>query len=320
MASRSTTPPRGLPTRCPVERLAVPARSIMDIVIGMDPTGRYIVGRTNPGGKSPILDMLIWDNGLLHVVHVPGDQQLPTDINTSGVAVGVSGTTGEQAWMYRDGAATYLPGQRPTRANAINDGGVVVGSAGRGQPVVWRSPSTEPTVLRMPSGAWEGEARDIAADGTIVGTLNRQGASMPQAYAWLPNGTLRKLRLPVIDGAKATTSRAMSIADGWVAGTARGPHTDVPTRWNLRTGEVQTYAEMSIGGRSVSADGWLVGNNREGRGVLASHPGALTLPDLNNHNSSLANYAVAISRDGHLIAGDGSAGGDLPVPVIWRCG
>ncbi|MCW3839901.1 hypothetical protein ONA70_07295 [Micromonospora yasonensis] len=317
--STSRTPPRSLPTSCPVERLPVPPHSVMDMVINMDPTGRYIVGRTNPGGKVGRLDMLIWDNGHLQVVRVPGDQQLPTDINARGVAVGVSGDIGQQAWMYRDGTVTNLPGMRPTVANAINDEGVVVGWDTRRRPVVWRSPSEQPVALPTPSGVWEGEATDIAADGTIVGMLDKQGANMPRAYAWLPNGALRQLPLPVIAGERAVSSRAMAIVGDWVAGMADSPRGDTPTLWNLRTGEVRAFPELSIGGRSVSADGWLVGNQEEGRALLASLQDELTLPDLDNHKSSLANIAVAISQDGRLIAGDGSAGGKLPVPVVWRC-
>jgi hypothetical protein len=318
-AASGSAPPRGLPTACPVERLPVPERSVMDMVINMDPTGRYIVGRTNPGRGSATLDMLIWDNGRLQVIPVPGDQQLPTDINSRGMAVGVSGALGEQAWIYRDGIVTHLPGQRSTRANAINEGGVVVGVNGLRQPLVWRTPTEQPTVLPMPDGDWEGEANDIAADGTIVGTLNRQRTSLLQAYAWMPDGTLRELPPPVIDGAKAVTTRAHSISEDWVVGLAEGPRGDVPTRWNLRTGEVRTFREMSIGGRHVSADGWLVGN-RDGRALLASHQGTVSLPDLHNHDTAMSNNAVAISRDGRMVAGGGSAGGARPVPVVWRCG
>ncbi|MFG3420373.1 hypothetical protein ACIBTZ_02295 [Micromonospora sp. NPDC049460] len=316
-ASRSE-PPRGLPTACPVERLPVPAGSVMDMVIGMDPTGRYIVGRTNPGRGGTGLDMLIWDNGRLQVIPVPGDQQLPTDINSRGEAVGVSGTVGERAWIYRDGTVTHLPGQPSTRANAINEGGVVVGANGLRQPLVWRTPTDQPTVLPMPDGDWEGEASDISADGTIVGTLNRQRTTLFQAYAWLPDGTLRELPPPVVDGERAVATRAMSIFGDWVAGTADGPRGDVPTRWNLRTGEVQTFPGMRMGGRGVSADGWLVGS-REGQGLLASHQGMVTLPDLHDHDTNMSNYAVAISRDGRLVAGGGSVGGPRAVPVVWRC-
>ncbi|MER7475117.1 hypothetical protein [Micromonospora sp. NPDC000018] len=319
-AASNSEPPRSLPTACPVERLPVPAGSTMDMVIGMDPTGRYIVGRTNPGRGGSGLDMLIWDNGRLRVIPVPGEQQLPTDINSRGVAVGVSGAVGERAWIYRDGAVTYLPGQPsiPTRANAINDSGVVVGANVLRQPLIWRTPTDQPTVLPMPDGGWEGEASDISADGTIVGTLNRQRTTLFQAYAWLPDGTRRELPPPVVDGEKAVATRAMSISGDWVAGTAKGPRGDVPTRWNLRTGEVQAFPEMRMGGRSVSADGWLVGS-REGQGLLASHQGSVTLPDLHDHDTAMSNYAVAISRDGRLVAGGGSAGGPRPVPVVWRC-
>jgi uncharacterized membrane protein len=319
VASRSAPPPRGLPANCPVERLPVPAHSVMDMVTGMDSTGRYIVGRTNPGGKDARMDMLLWDNGTLRVVALPGDQQLPTAVNSSGVAVGVSGMYNEQAWVYRAGTATYLQGSRPTHANAINDAGVIVGTEDFTRPVVWRTASSQPQALPTPPGVWEGTAADIDDDGTIVGTLHRQYTTLDRAYVWLPDGQLRELPLPVIDGTEAVKTRARSIAGDWVAGTAQGPTGDVATRWNLRTGDIQTFPVLRFPGSGISADGWLVGNDNHGQAVLATHPDSLTLPDLNNHNNLMANLAVTISDDGHLIAGDGSAGGALPEPVIWRC-
>lgn len=141
---------------------------------------------------------------------------------------------------------------------------------------------------------------------------------MPRAVAWLPDGALRQLPLPVIAGEQAVSSRAAAIVGDWVAGVVDTPRGDAPTLWNLRSGVVKAFPEMSIGGQAVSADGWLVGN-QEGRALLASRQDELLLPDLNNHRNSLSNTAVAISQDGRVIAGDGSAGGGLPVPVVWRC-
>lgn len=319
VASRSAPSPRSLPAHCPVERLPVPAHSVMDMVTGMDSTGRYIVGRTNPGGSDARMDMLLWDNGTLRVVALPGDQQLPTAVNSSGVAVGVSGMASERAWVYRADTATYLEGSRPTHASAINNAGVIVGSEAFTRPVVWRTASSQPQALPMPSGAWEGTAADIGDDGTIVGTLHRQYTTLDRAYVWLPSGRLRELPLPVIDGTEAVKTRATSIAGDWVAGIAQGPTEDVATRWNLRTGDIQTFPVLRFPGAGISADGWLVGTNNHGQALLATHPDSLALPDLNNHNNTLANLAVTISDDGHLIAGDGSAGGTLPEPVIWRC-
>ncbi|MFG2053076.1 hypothetical protein ACGFI9_03510 [Micromonospora sp. NPDC048930] len=69
----------------------------------------------------------------------------------------------------------------------------------------------------------------------------------------------------------------------------------------------------------MSPDGWLVGNQQQGRALLAGAQGTLVLPDLDNHRTSMANLAVAISQDGRLVAGGGSAGGELQVPVVWCC-
>jgi hypothetical protein len=319
-ASKPAAPPvRALPRNCLVQRLPVPARSVMDMVTAMDPTGRYIVGRSNPGGDQR-MDVLIWNNGELRSVQVPGDNQLPTAVNAAGVVAGVTGAIpNDHAWVYRDGTVTNLQGQQPSYASAINDSGVVVGWDGAQRPVMWRTPSSQPVALPTPDGAWQGMANGISANGTIVGELAPASTNAQRPYVWLPNGTTRELPLPTIAGTKAVTARATSISGDWVAGIARDAREDVPTRWNLRTGEVQTFEQITLWG-NVSADGWLVGNNRQGQASIAGTDAAVTLPDLDNHNNVMANLGVAISGDGQVVAGDASTGGEHTEPVTWHCG
>jgi hypothetical protein len=317
---------RKAPMNCRVQRLPPPSGGALSLVMEMEPSGRYIVGRTAHASGTSRLDLLIWDYGELHRAELPGERQVPTDVNASGVVVGTtgiqsaSGPINMQAWVYRDGTATVLPGTRFTEARAISDGGVVVGTDDR-RPAVWRSTSGAPSPLPLPDGAWEGVATDITADGkTILGTLHPPQTGFNRPYVWSADGTLRELPLPVVDGAVAVGAYAVAITGDWVAGTAGLAKGDVPVRWNLRTGEVQAFPGFRIAGLKISADGWMTARDRRGRAtLLLSQQATLPLPRLPNRNG-LPDKPAVISQDGLSVAGNASsaaAGGTLP--VVWRC-
>jgi hypothetical protein len=113
---------------------------------------------------------------------------------------------------------------------------------------------------------------------------------------------------------------ATRIEGDWVLGSSDSERGSVVTRWNICTGEVQTTPGLIFGTRSVSGDGWAVGNDGNGRAMLASGPATMLLPDLHDHDRSMSNLAVVISQDGSLIAGNGSTSGENTEPVLWQCG
>ncbi|MFG2045362.1 hypothetical protein [Dactylosporangium sp. NPDC048998] len=311
------------PMTCGVERLALPSGSAPSLVTAMDPTGRYIVGRTTHASSTSRLDLLIWDNGELHQAELPGERQVPTDVNADGVVVGTtdiqsaSGPIDMHAWVYGDRTATLLPGTGSTEARAISDGGVVVGTDDR-RPVLWRSTTDAPSTLPLPEGAWEGVATAITADGeTILGTLHPPQTGLNRPYVWLADGTLRELPLPVVNGTTALSAYPVAIAGDWVAGTAGDD--GVPVRWNLRTGEVQAFPRFRTAGLKISADGWILARDRHSHAtLLLSQQATLTLPSLRDRGS-FPDVPKVITQDGLHVAGEASAAGSGTLPVVWHC-
>ena len=317
------------PRNCRIEQLPVPSDSAPSTVMGMDSTGRYIIGWTPHPGSAAGLDLLIWADGGINRAELPGEDQVPGDVNATGVVVGTtalrsqSGAINMQAWVYRDGTATMLQGARSAEARAISDFGVVVGTEGR-RPALWRSTSDAPSMLPMPESAWEGTAADITADGrTIVGALHPPHSALNRPYVWPVDGTPRELPLPVVEGTTALGALAVTITGDWVAGTAAltNGRDDVPVRWNLRTGEVRAFPALRIAGPKTSADGWMTARDDHGLAILILGARAtVALPRLPDGPKRHLDVAEVISQDGLSVAGNASsaaAGGTLP--VVWHC-
>lgn len=172
--SPNASPPPAAPKSCQLDRLPVPDGHPRSVVTGGDRTGRFLVGRaygsTGHVDKHPLL---IWDDGKLTRVDMPGDDEQFTDINRAGTAVGASfaGSDTQRAYIYRDGALTRLPAPNGSvEARAINDRNVIVGNLGGsttpGKPLVWRDPAAQPQLLPLPAGYPEGRTTDVDADGT----------------------------------------------------------------------------------------------------------------------------------------------------------
>jgi uncharacterized membrane protein len=306
---------------CTVERLALPSPDAYSLVFAMEPGGRHIVGRTG----TTDLDLMIWTDGQLRLVDLPGERQLPHDVNPAGVVVGstVFGSMGGpqelRAWVYRDGVVATLPGTPGAEAFAVSDDGTVVGTVD-GRPMLWRPSAAEPSMLPTPDAGWKGKANDISSDGqTIVGQLRAGVQSRP--YVWSAGGMPRELPLPTIDGETVSAASAESITGDWVAGTATSQHDDtgVPVRWNLRTGEVTVFPKHGLAGVSVSTDGRITAQGDGGRAVVLGGPETLTLRRLHD-NTVLADRPYGITLDGRTIAGNAaSAGNGGTAPVVWHC-
>jgi hypothetical protein len=314
-ASPSASAPPA-PPACTIERLPVPAgHPPKSIVTGADPTGRYIVGRSYPGGLSH--PVLIWHDRQVRQVSMPGSDQEFNDITSTGVAVGTSyvGADSEQtaAWVYRDGRLTRLAGG-VAQAFGINEKEAIVGSV-NGKPAMWPTPTSPPTMLAMPGPGWEGYAAGIDEDGTIVGRMDVAAKPVDLGFVWRPDGRLEQLAVPTVRGAPADTYTADAIRDGQVVGwSARdegstrfieAPH------WNLRTGQV-----TSVQGRAdaVNRMGWTVsGNELNAGGTIVE------LPHLGTASPEARTYALTISDDGGTIAGQAPLPDSEPVAVVWTC-
>jgi hypothetical protein len=320
-ASRAA-PPAAVtaPTSCKVEKLPIPDNVAMALVTAADPTGRYLFGRSYP--RAGEHQTLLWKDGKATKIAVPGDDPVINAVNSAGVAVGssISGDTW-QAWVYHDGRVEQLPGVN-TWATGINVDGTVVGARadpGKGlrTPVIWRSLTAEPQDLATPEGM-NGEARDIADDGTVVGQIfGNEGES---AYAWSPDGIGRKLALPG-DKAERGGSAAYTVQGDWATGINGVQGGGGGLRWNLRTDEVEAVSAFSIRPSTANASGWMVGTDAQGRGLLVAGGKKVQLPDGYLHKAGeQSNIPETISDDGKVIGGQADDAGGTIHAVVWHCG
>jgi uncharacterized membrane protein len=313
-----------LPASCTISRLPVPVDLDQSLVTGADPTGRYLLGRAYPHNpRTWFRQVLIWDNGTMQKVDLPGVDQALTDITSTGVAVGssyytINGQYGPRPWLLRDGQVTQLPGVDEGDAKAINELGAAVGNRRTPQglrPVLWTSTSTPAVDLPLPEGVLSGDARGINEDGVIIGNVSIDSSGRNQyPIMWSADGTVGKLPLP----SGATSGMVHDFAGDWATGWAAFADDTRWVRWNVRTGAVQAYPEFSaIDG--ANSHGWLVGQSTQWQALLASDSGSLTLPDLYDHSQQFDNIATTISDDGRLIAGQANDSWDKIRAVVWHC-
>ncbi|MBQ0895311.1 hypothetical protein KBX37_19775 [Micromonospora sp. U56] len=319
------------PTSCTLNRLPVPDNAPMALVTGAAPTGRYIVGRSYP--KAGSYQAVVWHNGSVQKVMLPGDEELLQDVNSAGTAVGWSWAggseedTGPVPYVYHDGEVSPLQGVRRGSAYAINDAGAIVGDDTGRAALVWPSATAKPVRLPVPAGTSVATARDIDEDGTTVGTINDE-----RPYVWFPDGTHRELPMPRIDGVQTGSARAFSIRNGWATGVAsrltrggKGTKADRANnaravRWNVRTGEVRVFGELQGFPNEVNAQGWQVGTDKQGRAVLVADAEPVVLPALaGGQPTAVSNIATTLSDDGRTVAGQSDDATDTIQAVVWRC-
>ena len=320
----------GFPTRCVAERLPTPkGHGPKSAVTGGDPSGRYVLGRSYPGGGRDRL--LIWQDGKIrHVVPIEGTDPHLYDINTRGEAVGISfvgpyGKETEVAWIVSDGKAQRLKGENAA-AVGINESGVIVGTVGD-RPAVWRTADAAPEMLPGPKGKWLGGATGVDEDGTIVGGFSGIGNQRNLAYVWSPDGTARELApVAAADGQKPTGAGAGSIRDGLVLGTSlfedARTSSSLTTLWDLRTGVVSTRPDVFFADEA-NARGWAIGRARVGP-VLSSAARTVVLPPAEGTRTGGPMEVfelISLSDDGRTIAGyQDAAEGDLVIVAVrWRC-
>lgn len=315
------------PSSCTVEQLPVPSGLPSALISGGDPTGKYFVGRSYPQGGG--YQAVIWHDGVGKEVPLPGDlEESLHDVNASGTAVGWSyiGENTPMPYVYRDGKVTQLPGVQMGSAYAINKGGAIVGEDGA-HPLLWTSPTANPTRLPVPAGTLTATATDIDDDGTVVGTLDNK---VP--YVWLPDGTHHALRLPDTDG-KTFEGRIFHIRNGWVIGVANEAGAGKaasgaklaqgmvqPIRWNLRTGEMLQVGQLDKSADAVNALGWQTGLGKQGGAKLLAGDKLIALPGLAPAGADyLADLANTLSDDGRTIGGQSDDANGKIQPVLWHC-
>ncbi|WP_250027487.1 hypothetical protein [Paractinoplanes maris] len=315
-----------VPASCTAAPLPAKSYRSAEVTAG-DSSGRWLIGRAEPDVGTPSISKshLVWHDGKLVADVVPpvGGMTM-TDINASGVAVGISDSRADHPWTYRDGTFTRLKGGTGF-AVAINDSGVVAGQLGRDQkekPVRWSSPAAAPEPLAAPDGV-RAEVRDIAPDGTIAGVIGDF-----QGYLWLPDGTARPIPAPHVDGKPALGFEPLVFRYGWLYGTVAFPVTGGPGseqidyRYEPRTGTWQEVGALAMKTQVAGPGRWRFGQDNP---EIYVGPRTLSLPAyLPAVDAYLGSFVVeGISDDAHVVSGiamSGPADLTLPIqPLIWRC-
>lgn len=313
------------PTSCQVEVLPVPG-GYDSYMTAMDPTGSIIVGRSYPGDGSRAV--LLWRDGAVEEVDVPGSDQALYGVNSAGVAVGGSHMDGQdegrwQPWIYRDGEVSEIPGLEAGIAYDINENGDIVGTQtveGMDMPFVLPAGAQKPVMLDLPEGAAGGEADSISQDGYIVGYYIDSQAGAYHPYIWQLDGTGQELRMPAgVD--PNSHSYADSISGGWVVGYLdSGEQEPVGIRWNLAEGGEPEILDLNDSG-AVNSQGWVAGGYRNDAGTgtpaMLTGDARVDLPTL-TESSYLSNTARAISEDGKTLAGASSPDAGNTA-VYWTC-
>jgi hypothetical protein len=234
---------------------------------GGDPSGRYLVGTASTlDNMDSLYATVVWVRGqprLLGTEPVrPYVEARPTAVNRHGVVIGYRmsdySSFHTDAWMYRNGRFTLLPGLTATDATmpvAINSRGDVVGtslSADTAPPwhgVVW--PANRPGTVReltVPGQPGETFAVGVDEDGTVLGHLGGRPGETP--YIWPPRGA----PYPLIASPGVDYASAVAIRNGWVVGYGQQGDQLVGLRWNLRRHTVQTTSTENP--LSLSVNRW----------------------------------------------------------------
>lgn len=333
-AASTTAAPTPTPTSltCVEQPLPVPDGQLSTSATG-EPSGRYIEGNVY-ASAGHLAKAVIWDNGKVSATFsIPGasaDAGL-VDISSTGVAIGTSYSGGsERSWIYQDAKVSRLAGPAGAGAVAINDQGIVVGTlqppgSGDQTPIVWQTPTSTAKRLPLPSNSVGGQAEDIDADGTIVGTLGlTKNPGADEGVAWLPDGTIRILPLPDIKGVNGL--RIHQIHDGIISAEAEiineNESVFLPVTYDLRTGVYTRLPADTMWMRASNARGWVIGSGGRGEAIILWTPGtgAITLKSGYPLNSPLA--ITSITDDGHTIVGTDTAnknGNGVYFPVAWSC-
>ncbi|WP_326561247.1 hypothetical protein [Micromonospora sp. NBC_01796] len=348
-AATRPAPTVAAPTGCSVQRLPLPDKEPMSLVTGADPTGRFIAGRTYPDKRQDGYPILIWDNGVPHRIVLPGADQALDDINTSGVAVG-SGwlDDGPHAYVYRDGKVSPLPAKGSAEARAINDAGQIVGVRGEAvvgsQPILWPNASAQPVDLPLPGPGWVGQVAGIDEDGTVAGVVweiprnpgrtesqdpgtpknPRSGMARSAGYLWLPDGSVRELPKPTVQGQPADAFLPRSIRNGWIIGNAvsyteNGDQTMTAARFYLPTNEFVDFPTRAFDPENGNGQGWASGFLPDRRLALLTDTMTVELPFIEPHKLENGDRALTMSDDGRIVAGQSEDADNVIQAVVWNC-
>ena len=327
---RRTVPvqPPAAATGCRVAVLPAPPGEKHLTPTGIDPSGRYVIGAVAGSEETKVQGRaMLWDDGRLLDLAVPGFAPTPFGVNASGVVVG--GVTRDDklaAWVYRGGRVETLPAYegRAMAANAVNGRGDIVGVAFGDKDlttaVLW--PAAQPgTVRALDRRDVSSAALGISDTGVTVGHLGGE------PMVWPAKGIGR--RPPTLYGGEGAM---IGIVGDWVYGIAgenppsirEAPVTSGrAVRWHL-TAFPRVDALTGVMPAGITRDGDTVGTSSR---VEAQPPyrdavirGAAPMVELAHLTEARdSDEATGVSADGRVIVGRQTAADGAETPLVWHC-
>jgi len=323
------------PASCAAQVLPYPHGHRGIVVMGGDPSGRYLVGRSF--GPDGYYHPLLWTDGQLTQLDTKGtDAEVDgISVNSSGVVAWSNGQSQGNGYVYRTyryaaGKVTEVAAGKGFRLMRIDESGTVyeISSQGPGPgPADGRvklltvpmngAPSTRDLQATDTQGT--PAVYGVGPDGTAIGVAASPklplGSGPSIGAYWRPGGPLALLVPPP----SATATRPVAISGSWVAGTV-WPAADRTgaVRWNLDTGTADVVEEVpEVEG--INRYGWVVGEDAAYRPVALLGDRLIRLPvPPGTQDGEAGTMAMTVSSDGRVIGGQASFT-DSVVAVWWTC-
>jgi hypothetical protein len=343
-ASAARPAPPAEPTRCTVEVLPSPKGYAGIVTMGMDPTGRYQVGRGF--GPDNRYHPFLWTDGALTELDRRGTDAEVDGIvaNAAGVVVWSSATMAgetervERTWRLQNGKIAEVTAAKGYVVRAITPAGDLyavasgdqtVGDANTSSRLLTIPANGAPSVRRL---AGTGGVVSVDIDGTalVVSGTQDAGTLTWASSLWLPDGSTRPV--PAVQGASSNVL-VNDLNSGWVVGHgftgpismpaegSKGARTDMPgivyARWDMTAGTQQTFPDLRYV-QGVNRYGWFGGQNRAGQPVLVFGDRTLVLPTPEGAQLDAGTFATTLSDDGHVVGGQVSLP-DTVAALRWTC-
>jgi hypothetical protein len=295
-------------------------------IVDADATGELAVG-SEPASPT----VTLWTRERPAAITVPGTSEVmgfvaAVAVNSAGTVVGVGGGS-EPAynWIYRSGEVRRLPlpaGHTTSTVRDLNEMGDALGLVGSPAGlVVW--PADEPDAPRVIDGQ-NLDPVGLRDDGTVIATGTDEDG-YPALVFVRPNGSRHAVRIPAeITGFDIGINRDrfafvrgdLLFATAWIGSVSH------PVRWNLRTGTVEIFDNLTGPVTAGTAGGWLM--TTDGDRAVAVPPAAVTGRGTDGAmGGAMGGVARRLGEPGSVLWV--SAGGSVMIantpygPVTWRC-